>query len=195
MNRVQVVEYDPEWPRVFERIRSYVWPAVRDVALELEHVGSTAVVGLKAKPIIDACIVVGSTKDIPACIERLARIGYVHKGDLGVPGREAFGRPDHLPRHHLYLSARDSLSLKNHLGLRDYLRSHPEAAREYGELKALLASRHPTDIDSYLVGKSEFILHILGKIGFGEDELTEIRRINEMPNLLRPNSTSPPSEG
>jgi GrpB-like predicted nucleotidyltransferase (UPF0157 family) len=186
MKRVQVVDYDPEWPRVFERIRSYVWPAVRDVAIDVQHVGSTSVPGLSAKPVIDACIVVPSHREVRACIERLATIGYVHRGNLGVPEREAFHHPETLPRHHLYLSPRDSLSVKNHLGFRDYLRSHPEAAGEYGELKASLARRFPADVDSYLVGKIDFILRVLEEIGLSETELNEIRRINRIDNVVRP---------
>lgn len=186
MKRVQVVESDPAWPEAFERVCTHVWPAVCDVALGIEHVGSTAVPGLKAKPVIDACVVVASRQEVAVCIERLANIGYVHRGDLGVPDREAFRQPEHLPRHHLYLSPRDSLSLKNHLGLRDYLRAHPEAAREYGELKASLALRFPTDIDSYIVGKTQFILRILGKAGLSEDTLAGIRRMSQMENVVRP---------
>lgn len=193
MNRVQVVEYDPEWPGVFEQIRSYVWPAVSDIALNVEHVGSTAVQGLSAKPVIDVRVVVAAREDVPACIERLAGIGYVHRGTLGVPDREAFRRPDELPRHHLYLSPRDSLSLKNHLGFRDYLRSHPETVQEYGELKVSLACRFPADIDSYIVGKTEFILRMLGEIGLNQDELAEIRRINQMENVVRPNPPLQPT--
>src|SRR5688572_30017060 len=90
MSRVQVVEYDAEWPAIFERVRAYVWPAVSGIALSVEHVGSTAVQGLSAKPVIDACIVVALREDVPACIERLAGIGYVHRGNLDVPDREAF---------------------------------------------------------------------------------------------------------
>jgi GrpB-like predicted nucleotidyltransferase (UPF0157 family) len=160
---------------------------VSDIALTVEHVGSTAVEGLSAKPVIDTCIVVASRADVPACIERLARIGYIHRGDLGVPDREAFRPPDQLPRHHLYLSPSASLSLKNHLGLRDYLRSHPEAAQEYGALKTSLARRFPTDIDSYIVGKAEFILRILGEVGLNYEELVEIKRINQQDNPGRPN--------
>lgn len=179
MSRVQAVDYDPEWPRIFELIRGHVWPAVEDVALTVEHVGSTAVEGLRAKPVIDACIVVRSRQDVPVCIGRLAGVGYVHRGNLGVPDREAFHHPDDLPKHHLYLSPIDSLSLKNHLGLRDYLRSRPGAARQYGDLKASLAGRFPSDMDSYIAGKTEFILRVLGEIGLSDDDLAEIRRINQ----------------
>lgn len=79
--------------------------------------GSTAVEGLRAKPVIDACVVVAAKRDVDPCIERLARIGYVHRGDLGVPDREAFGSPAQLPRHHLYLSPRDSLGILGKIGL------------------------------------------------------------------------------
>jgi GrpB-like predicted nucleotidyltransferase (UPF0157 family) len=186
VKKVQVVEYNPEWPETFERVRSYVWTAVADIALSVEHVGSTSVQGLKAKPVIDVCIVVASRKEVIPCIERLGKIGYVHQGILGVPDRDAFRSAGHLPKHNLYLSPRDSVSLKNHLGFRDYLRSHPDAAREYGELKASLATRFPTDIDNYIVGKTEFILGILGEVGLSEDEVASIRRINQMENIARP---------
>jgi GrpB-like predicted nucleotidyltransferase (UPF0157 family) len=64
MRRVHVVAYDPDWPRLFERVHSYVWPAVREVAIGIEHVGSTAVPGLRAKPVIDACVVVASREAV-----------------------------------------------------------------------------------------------------------------------------------
>lgn len=180
IKRVEVVPYDPEWPRVFEQVRAYAWPAIADLALAIEHVGSTAVPGLPAKPVVDACIVVASRDLVPACVERLAEIGYAHRGDLGVPDREAFRAPDGLPRHHLYLSPRGSLSLRNHLGVRDHLRAHPGAAREYGELKLALARRHPTDMEGYLGGKTEFLLGILARTGLGADDLAAIRRLHAL---------------
>lgn len=186
MSLVEVLPYDPEWRRSFERIHMLVWPAVCGIAVGVEHVGSTSVPGLPAKPIIDACIVVPSRSDVPVCIDALMNLGYAHRGNLGVPDREAFRAPevprgsDAFPRHHLYLSPRGCLSLKNQLGLRDYLRSHPEVAHEYGELKGSLARRFPDDINSYVAGKTDFILRILDAIGFRAEELAEIRRINQI---------------
>jgi len=179
MARVEVTPYDPEWPLTFERIRAYVWPAVQHAAMSLEHVGSTSVPGLRAKPVIDACIVVASRRDIPHVVKALTSAGYVHRGDVGVPGREAFKHPASLPRHHLYASHRGSLNLRNQLGLRDYLRVHNEAAIEYGDLKEVLAKRFPEDIDSYIAGKTDFILEILGKVGLTDEELAGIRSINQ----------------
>ena len=186
MKAIHVVAYDPRWPRLFEQISSQVWQAVRHVAVDIVHVGSTSVPGLCAKPVIDACVVVQSSREVQACIDCLASIGYVHRGNLGVPERDAFRQPDQLPRHHLYLSPRESLSLKNQLGFRDYLRSHPEAAAEYGKLKTSLARRYPDDMDRYVAGKTDFVLRILGEIGLHEMELAEIARINRVDTVVPP---------
>lgn len=179
MPRVDVCSYDSEWPRVFDHIRDRVWPVVQHAALRMEHVGSTSVPGLAAKPVVDACIVVASRRDVPHVIKALGTIGYVHRGTLGVPDRDTFKPPADVPKHHLYASPRDSLSLRNHLGLRDYLRAHPDEAAEYGELKHALAERFPDDIDSYIAGKTDFILGILRKVGFTDAELAAIRDTNQ----------------
>lgn len=175
---VQVVPYDPQWPLMFAEIHDRVWPVVQHAAMRLEHVGSTAVPGLSAKPLIDACIVVASPRDIPFVVKALTAIGYAHRGTLGVPDRDAFRSPASVRKHRLYASPRHSVSLRNHLGLRDYLRANPDAARQYGDLKASLAERFPEDIDSYIAGKTDFILGILRTVGLDDDELAEIRRIN-----------------
>ncbi len=149
MNPIVVVDYDPGWAETFERLRSQIWPVVADIATAAEHVGSTSVPGLAAKPIVDIDLVVPTAADVPAAIARLATLGYVHSGNLGVEGREAFRSPGSMPRHHLYLCPRDSLALANHLAVRNHLREHPEVAREYGDLKKRLAAQYPHDIDAY----------------------------------------------
>jgi GrpB-like predicted nucleotidyltransferase (UPF0157 family) len=161
MRTIVIAPYDPAWPESFERVRATVWPALRDVALTVEHVGSTAVPGLAAKPIVDVTVVVPAAADVPAAIARLAAIGYVHQGDLGIAEREAFTSPPGSPPHHLYLCPSGSATLANHLGVRDYLRSQPDAALEYAALKQRLAAQFPHDIDRYVAGKTEFLLRIL----------------------------------
>lgn len=165
-----------------------MWPAVQHVVTGIEHVGSTSVPGLCAKPVIDMCIVVASPRDIPHVVKALAQSGYIHRGDLGVPDREAFKPPATLPKHHLYASPQGSLSLKNQLGLRDYLRANQEAARNYGTLKETLAARFPDDIDSYVAGKTDFILGILRQVGLTDEECAAIRRINQPETPARPTS-------
>jgi GrpB-like predicted nucleotidyltransferase (UPF0157 family) len=178
MRRIEVVDYDPSWPNTFESLCARLWPALADVALSIEHVGSTSVPGLAAKPIIDISSMVPENPDVPIGISRLATLGYIQRGDLGIKGREAFTNPDGLPRHNLYLCPRDSVALANHLALRNYLRTHPEAVREYGELKKRLAQRFPDDIDSYIDGKTTMLLKMLRATGFPPEQLRQIERVN-----------------
>lgn len=176
--RVLVVDYDPSWPDKFEELRQTVWSVVHDVALSIEHVGSTAVPGLAAKPIIDMDVIVPSREQVSAAIARLSALGYAHRGNLGIGEREAFTSPVQLPAHNLYVCLQGSLALANHLVLRDFLRRNPAAAAEYGRLKKELSARFPTDIDSYIAGKTACILTMLRKSGFAESALQIIEDAN-----------------
>jgi GrpB-like predicted nucleotidyltransferase (UPF0157 family) len=157
---ILVVDYDPSWPLTFMALREPIRQALGGIALTVEHVGSTAVPGLAAKPIIDIDVVIASLADLSAAIDRLAALGYVHSGDLGIDGREAFESPPG-PAHHLYVCVQGSTALANHLAVRDRLRRNPDKAREYGELKKQLARQFPTDIESYVAGKTDFLLEVL----------------------------------
>jgi GrpB-like predicted nucleotidyltransferase (UPF0157 family) len=182
MRRIVVVDYDPAWPAVFEELRARMWAVLDGCALAIEHIGSTSVPGLDAKPIIDMSVVVQSTEQVPLAIERLATVGYVHRGNLGVEGREAFQSPQELPAHHLYVCPKGSLGLTNPLALRDYLRVHPDVAHAYGSLKKTLALQFRDDIDGYLDGKTDLILGILREVGFSRDQLDTIEKINRNPS-------------
>jgi GrpB-like predicted nucleotidyltransferase (UPF0157 family) len=127
---------------------------------------------------VDMDVILPSRADLPAAIEKLASLGYVHRGDLGIAEREAFDNPAHLPAHNLYACVQGSVALANHLALRDYLRRNPNAVAAYGQLKKQLASRFPTDMDSYIAGKTEFILQILEREDFSKTALRQIRDAN-----------------
>jgi GrpB-like predicted nucleotidyltransferase (UPF0157 family)/GNAT superfamily N-acetyltransferase len=188
-----VTDYDPAWPETFEALKARLWPGLEGIAVAVEHVGSTAVPGLAAKPIIDMSVIVPSPADVAAGIAALATVGYVHRGDLGVTGREAFYAPPDLPAHHLYLCPADSQSLRNHLTLRDYLRSHPQEAARYAALKKDLAQRFPHDIDSYINGKTALILSFLHAAGMAPAELEEISGINRKPLIaIQPEAPDTP---
>ncbi len=180
METVIVVDYDPAWPAVFDALRVAIRAALGHLAASIEHVGSTSVPGLAAKPVIDLDVVVAGA-DVATAIARLAHVGYVHRGDLGIVGREAFWSPAGSPAHHLYVCPADSVALANHLAVRDHLRAHPEAARAYGELKKRLARLHARDIDGYVEGKSAFLLGILRSSGFDSAALGAIERANRRP--------------
>lgn len=114
-------------------MRDFVTPCIQDIVVSVDHVGSTSVPGLLAKPIVDLDVVVGKREQIRTAIERLAVIGYVHEGDLGVEGRETFKSPTNLPPHHLYLLTQENTAYKRHIMFRDDLRSHPRDAKMYGD--------------------------------------------------------------
>lgn len=166
---VIIVDYDPQWPEVFLALRFRLAAALGDCALAIEHVGSTAVPGLAAKPIIDINVVVADQTAVGQAITALARIGYEHQGDLGIAGREAFKRAADGPAHHLYVCQAANNELRRQLAFRDYLRSHPDAASEYGELKKLLAVRYGSDRVGYTDAKGAFVARILTLAGAAQD--------------------------
>jgi GrpB-like predicted nucleotidyltransferase (UPF0157 family) len=177
---ITVVDYDPAWPAQFETLRSMILSAVDDIAVAVEHVGSTSVPGLAAKPIIDIDIVVASAADVSVAIERLAVIGYEHLGNLGVEGREAFGSPPQPPQRHLYLCIQGGTAHQNHLALREYLRRNSDAAAKYGRLKKQLAARFPNDMNTYIDGKTDFVLGVLRDMGLSDHQLAAIDAVNRL---------------
>jgi GrpB-like predicted nucleotidyltransferase (UPF0157 family) len=162
-------------------LRQRIWPHLADVALRIEHVGSTSVPGLAAKPIIDMTIVVAARDDVPKAIERLTTLGYLHRGTLGIDDRDAFDHPADLRRHNLYLCPAGTIGVVNQVAVRDYLRAHPEAAAQYGALKKRLADRFPRDIDSYVLEKTDFVLEILRRAGLTAEQIDKIERDNRPP--------------
>lgn len=178
MTQIQVVDYDAGWPSQFESLRQRIQPAVDGIATAIEHVGSTSVPGLAAKPIIDIDVVVSAKEDVPRAIEALGTLGYRHRGDLGVEGREAFQHPAGDLAHHLYLCYEGSLGLRNHLAVRDFLRANATFVDRYGSLKKRLARLFPDDIDAYIDGKTDMLLEILRHSTLAADDLARIEAAN-----------------
>lgn len=184
--QVFVANYDPAWVTQFHKLHDEIWPHVRDIAIKIEHVGSTSVPGLAAKPVIDLDIVIPSPNELSLAVERLACLGYRHRGNLGIEGREAFRAAPHAGiSHNLYVCINGSLALRNHLLLRDHLRSHPADAREYSVLKERLALQYPDDMDRYIEGKTSFILEILRRNGIGIEESAAIEEANRVHTAER----------
>ncbi|CAM4041762.1 GrpB family protein [Saccharibacillus endophyticus] len=162
---IEVVPYDSAWPEEFEKISAALKEWIGDLLIGIEHVGSTSVEGLPAKPIIDLDAVMKSREALPEIIERLRLQGFEHQGNLGVEGREAFHPTRDLGfmKFHLYVCPPDGKGYLEHIALRDYLRQHEAARDEYAKIKLDLAERHRTDIDAYVEGKTAFIQEILQK--------------------------------
>ncbi len=170
---IRIEDYNPEWSIIFKDLKCVLEAELGDLLLSIEHVGSTSVNNLSAKPIIDLDLVMDNRSMLPKVTQKLGKLGYYHEGNLGVEGREAFGRKDHFTpwhgekriwmEHHLYVCCKDNKELARHLVFRNYLRNHPEAAKEYGRLKKELANT-VNDRVRYVEGKSEFINKILEEV-------------------------------
>ncbi len=175
---IEISEYNADWPLQFAELRERLSLCLGDVAVAIEHVGSTAVPGLAAKPLIDIDVVIPLHAKAIISIGRLAGIGYVHQGNLGIQDRESFKSPTGTPPHHLYVCRRGSVALRNHLTLRDHLRQHPGDLTAYARLKRGVAA-DCRDVDEYTRRKTDFILSILAKYTFSAAELALIRGPNE----------------
>jgi GrpB-like predicted nucleotidyltransferase (UPF0157 family) len=162
MQTVTMADYDPRWPALFEMLRERIAAALGPLALAIEHVGSTSVPRMCAKPIIDLDVVV-RPQDVPAAIAAVEALGYRHEGNLGVEGREAFRWTAEFPEHHLYVCPQGSPALERHLLIRDYLRKHPEAACEYAQLKRRLAQKYRDNRTKYQAAKAKFVDAMLEK--------------------------------
>ena len=165
--RVIVVPYDEQWKADFEAIKQHLLPAIKDIIIGIEHIGSTSVEGLSAKPIIDIDIVIKDYSVFDIAVEKLASLGYIHEGNLGIKDREAFdykGNAD-LSKHHLYVCPEFSAELHRHITFRDYLRNNPEALQKYSNIKEEGARLFPDSIDDYIAYKSPCIEEIYKKCG------------------------------
>jgi GrpB-like predicted nucleotidyltransferase (UPF0157 family) len=159
---VVIYDYDPEWPRLFAEERDRLKPVISAFAVSIEHVGSTAVPGLCSKPIVDLQVAVERLEPPDRYSAALAPFGYVLRVDPANTERHAFGKRDAqgrrtMPGYNLHIVEHDGAEYRCHIGFRDYLRTHPDAAREYAELKRRLAIEYGTDRDGYTNAKSAFI--------------------------------------
>jgi len=156
---IVLAPHSTAWGPAFEREASAIREALSDLSIELHHVGSTAIPGIVAKPVIDMLGIVPAVEELDVCVHRLAALEYEALGEFGIPGRRYFRRdgPDGARTHQLHAFAVDSPEIQRHLDFRDYLRAFPAEAAAYATLKQGLARRCGDDMHAYSDGKSEFI--------------------------------------
>ncbi|MDH5780036.1 MAG: GrpB family protein [Candidatus Bathyarchaeota archaeon] len=164
---IVIGDYDPQWPILYEKEREEILNVIGHIALEIEHMGSTAVQGLGAKPIIDIMVAVDHLSDTEKCIAPLRSIGYkyVPEYEEEIPERRFFnkGRPPKERHYHLHMVQKGSGFWKCHLLFRDYLRMHPNVAQQYYHLKKELASKYGVNREAYTSAKTSFIESIVAK--------------------------------
>jgi GrpB-like predicted nucleotidyltransferase (UPF0157 family) len=158
---VVVVPYDERWPLLYREERDRLSEAVSALGARIEHIGSTSVPGLAAKPVLDILVGRRPVTKVAEYVAALAPLGYEHQGEHGVPGRELFRRGDP-PAYHLHLVVVKLSVWRQCLTFRDALRANPRLAGDYAHLKADLAARYPDDREAYLAGKQPFITKVLG---------------------------------
>ncbi len=157
--RIEIVDYDPHWPQLYEVERARIASALGALVQSIEHIGSTSVLGLSAKPIIDMLVTVARLGPVDRYVEPLGRLGYTYFPVMGNSERYTFGKGN--PHtHHLHVVQHASEEHLRPLLFRDYLRAHPRDARMYDALKRTLAARFHDDRRAYLAGKSDFVRSI-----------------------------------
>ncbi len=179
MTKIQVHPYDPLWAMQYDHILAQIRTSLEERLLDAHHVGSTAVPGLCAKPIIDIILCVSTLSDV---ILRLEALGYVFKGEINIPFRAYFTKKDHV---HLHVYEKDHPEIALNVVFRDYLRAHPKVKDQYAALKEALLKKESSHekgggrFSGYTLGKSDFIKGVLCAAGFNKVRMTHATHEDE----------------
>ena len=176
---ISVLPYDPNWSTDFFAIKSELAKALQDCEYHsIEHVGSTSVPGLPAKPVIDIDIIV-SPAHLDATIDALTReAGYAYVGEQGIPDRHAFRKIEGRPPRNLYVCIDGCQPLRNHLAVRNTCRTDPKVRAEYARVKLELSQKEWRSVDEYCEAKNDVLYWVLEQAGLSREERDAIRKVN-----------------
>lgn len=161
MRNIEVVDYDMKWKNKFKEEKDNIMDILGDEVVNIFHIGSTSVKGLKAKPIIDILLVVRDLDRLDSFNGDFEKLGYEARGEYGIARRRFYMKGGDNRTHHIHAFKYDNISeIERHLLFRDYLRENKDARVEYGELKSQLALKYPHDIDGYCGGKNYLVKKI-----------------------------------
>ncbi|HAT1867318.1 TPA: GNAT family N-acetyltransferase [Legionella pneumophila] len=163
---IEVVPYDAGWPMQFVQEAEVIKKALGDNCIEIHHIGSTSVAGLRAKPVIDMLPVVLDITKVDSSNASMRALGYEAKGEYGMPFRRYFQKGGNQRTHQAHVFELGNPEIERHLKFRDWMRTHPEDRDAYACLKQDLALQYPDDITAYCLGKEDFIATIDKKAGF-----------------------------
>lgn len=157
--QVHVVPHDPAWRALFAGEAHRLRVALHGMRVVVEHMGSTAIIGICAKPVVDILLAVDALAVLDARVDAMRALGYEAKGEFGIPGRRYFRKdsPAGVRTHQVHAFERGSEGARRHLAFRDYMNAHAEAAQAYGALKQQLALTFAHDAQAYIAGKDAFI--------------------------------------
>lgn len=163
-DQLRLMPYNPQWPQYYERERRHLQAAIGQFVTDIQHVGSTAIAGMPAKPVIDIGIAVENFERAAVCVSHMERLGYEYRGENGILRRHYFVK-GHPRTHHVHMLEAASAEWRAHISFRDYLRAHRGVAIEYANLKNGLAMKFATDREAYQRAKASFIAEVIAKAG------------------------------
>lgn len=156
--KIEVVDYNPAWEKEYKEEAKKIKKILGKNCVSINHIGSTSVRGMKAKPIIDIMAVVKNLSLVDEHNQEFIDLSYECKGEYGIPGRRFFMKGGDNRTHHIHIfEEKNNKDAARHLAVREYLKTHPETAKEYSELKVRLAEEFPYDNDGYCDGKAEYM--------------------------------------
>jgi GrpB-like predicted nucleotidyltransferase (UPF0157 family) len=156
---IELLPYDPRWSDQYQHEANHIAEIFAEHLVAIHHIGSTAIPGIKAKPVIDIMVIVREIEQVEQFNQAMIDVGYIPRGEHGIPGRRYFrkGSDDHHSHHvHVYGLGHQDIMLQ--LNFRDYLRDHPMEAQAYSQLKEALAQQYREDPAGYTEGKTEFVV-------------------------------------
>ncbi len=160
--KVRIQEYNPEWKSEYLKEEMLLKKQLQDYKTDIQHVGSTSILGCSAKPIIDIAIGVESVEYGEQLIPIICNMGYIYDGDGGIPGRHFFKKKSgELSTHYIHLESTSGVLWNNHILFRDYLNKHTQLIEEYSKLKIYLANDFSENRNDYAAGKNPFIEKVI----------------------------------
>ncbi len=170
---IKVVHYDPNWPRIFEKEAQQIKQALGSNCLEVHHIGSTSILGLSAKPVVDILPVVKDIRAVDYFAKKMEEIGYRARGEFGIPFRRFFQKGFPEPTCNIHVYELDDSEIDMYLKFRNWMRENPVDALDYQNLKLKLAAKYPHDILKYCLGKDAFVASIVAKTGFSGNRMVQ----------------------
>lgn len=161
--KIVVKPYNKKWKVKFKNGKNKLEKTFDDIIVEIHHIGSTAIPGIKAKPVIDIMVVVEDINKVDSYTEAMKALGYDPKGEFGIENRRFFQKGGNNRTHHVHIFQQGNKEIKRHLNFRDYMRAHPKQAQKYSRLKETLANKYSHNISKYIEGKNDFIAEIDNK--------------------------------
>ncbi|GAF89235.1 unnamed protein product [marine sediment metagenome] len=158
--RVGVVSYNPNWKKMYKEESEKIKNILNDIIVDIHHIGSTAIPGIKAKPVIDILVEVKNLEAVDQYNNKMEELGYEVMGEHGIPKRRFFRKGGNKRTHHIHIFQVGNEEIERHINFKEYLITHPDKGREYSKLKEKLVNKYTYDVENYTNSKSDFIKEI-----------------------------------